>query len=114
MSFLSASFAAAGSLATGFSHYFAELFSAPAAGAAGQLVFLVLLTIVNYIGITESVVINMVMAFVEVAGLIIVMLIGVWYVAEGKADFGDAHRVHRSRAARSWRSSPASRSPSSP
>jgi amino acid transporter len=84
---LSASFAAAGALASGFSDYFAEVWALPPALLV-TLAFLVLLTIVNYIGITESVVINMVMTFVEVAGLIIVMLIGVWYVAQGKADFG--------------------------
>ena len=42
----------------------------------------------NFIGITESVVINMIMAFVEIVGLAIVMLIGIWYIAEGNADFG--------------------------
>ena len=47
-----------------------------------------MLSVVNFIGITESVVINMVMAFVEIAGLVIVMFIGIWYIAEGNADFG--------------------------
>src|SRR4030095_11981945 len=42
----------------------------------------------NFIGITESVVLNMLMTFVEVAGLLIVMIIGVWYIAQGDADFG--------------------------
>ena len=56
--------------------------------AGGALVFLALLTIINFIGITESVVINMVMTLVEIAGLVIVVVIGIWYVAEGNADFG--------------------------
>jgi len=43
---------------------------------------------VNFIGITESVVINMIMAFVEIFGLAIVMLIGIWHIAGGNADFG--------------------------
>ncbi len=87
VSFLSASFAAAGSLATGFSQYFTELFaSAPA--LVVSLVFIAVLSIVNFIGITESVVVNMAMAFVEIAGLLIVMFIAIWFVAEGKADFG--------------------------
>ena len=55
---------------------------------AASLLFVAALVVVNYIGITESVVINMVMTFVEVAGLLIVLLIGIWYVAEGSADFG--------------------------
>ena len=87
VSFLSASFAATGSLATGFSSYFATLWAGPPALLV-SLVFLLALVIVNFIGITESVVMNMVMTFVEVAGLIIVMIIGIWYIAEGNADFG--------------------------
>ncbi|GGO76279.1 APC family permease [Nocardioides deserti] len=84
---LSASFAAAGSLATGFSAYFAELWSLPPALLV-SLLFVLVLVVVNLIGITESVVANVVMTFVEIAGLVIIMVIGVWYVAEGKADFG--------------------------
>jgi amino acid transporter len=85
--FLSSSFAATGSLATGFSAYFATLWDGPPALLV-SLVFLFLLCIVNFIGITESVVMNMLMTFVEVTGLIIVMIIGIWFIAEGKADFG--------------------------
>lgn len=84
---LSAVFAAAGSLATGFSRYFAEIWSLPPALLV-TLAFILLLSIVNFIGITESVVANMVMTFVEVGGLIIVMIIGVLHVARGDADFG--------------------------
>ncbi len=87
VSFLAASFAATGSLASGFSDYFATLWDAPPALMV-SLVFLLLLVIVNFIGITESVVMNMVMTFVEVAGLIIVLIIGIWFIAQGNADFG--------------------------
>ena len=83
---LSAVFAAAGSLATGFSRYFGEVWSLPPALLV-TLGFILLLSVVNYIGITESVVANMVMTFVEVAGLVIVMVIGVTHVARGDADF---------------------------
>jgi amino acid transporter len=87
VSFLSASFAATGSLATGFASYFATLWDgAPA--LLVSLLFLLALAVVNFIGITESVVMNMVMTFVEVAGLIIVMVIGIWFIAQGDADFG--------------------------
>jgi amino acid transporter len=85
--FLSASFAAAGALADGFSSYFATLWEGPPALLV-TLLFILVLSIVNFIGITESVVINMVMAFVEIAGLLIVMLIGIIYIAQGNADFG--------------------------
>lgn len=87
VSFLSASFAAAGSLASGFAQYFAELWAGPPALLV-MLLFLVTLSVVNFIGITESVVINMLMAFVEIAGLVIILVAGVWYVAQGDADFG--------------------------
>ncbi len=87
VTFLSASFAAAGSLATGFSAYFAEVWALPPALLV-SVVFILALAIVNYIGITESVVANMLMTVVEVAGLFIIMVIGVVYVAQGNADFG--------------------------
>jgi amino acid transporter len=87
VSFLAASFAATGSLATGFSSYFATLWAGPPALLV-SLLFLLALVVVNFIGITESVVLNMLMTFVEVAGLLIVMVIGIWYIAQGNADFG--------------------------
>jgi amino acid transporter len=87
VSFLAASFAATGSLATGFASYFATLWESPPALLV-SLVFVLALVAVNFIGITESVVMNMLMTFVEVAGLLIVMVIGVWYIAQGDADFG--------------------------
>ena len=84
---LSASYAAAGSLATGFAQYFGEVWeAAPALVVA--LGFIVALAIINFIGITESVVANMIMTFVEVTGLIIVLVIGVVATAQGKVDFG--------------------------
>ncbi|HEY0950771.1 APC family permease [Nocardioides sp.] len=87
VSFLSASFAAAGSLASGFAQYFAELWAGPPALLV-MLLFVAALSVVNFIGITESVVINMVMAFVEITGLVIILVAGVWYVAQGDARFG--------------------------
>jgi amino acid transporter len=87
VAFLSSSFAASGSLATGFASYFATLWDGPPALLV-SLVFLLFLVIVNFIGITESVVMNMLMTFVEVAGLLIIMVIGIWYIAQGDADFG--------------------------
>jgi amino acid transporter len=87
VSFLSASFAATGSLATGFASYFSELWEAPPALVV-SLVFVAFLVLVNYIGITESVVMNMLMTFIELSGLIIVIGIAIYYVAQGNGDFG--------------------------
>ena len=84
---LSASFAAAGSLATGFASYFLEVWELPPELLLA-LAFIVVLALVNFIGITESVVANVVMTVIEVAGLIIIMVIGVIHVAQGNADFG--------------------------
>ncbi len=84
--FLSASFAASGALADGFASYFATLWEGPPALLV-TLLFILALSIINFIGITESVVVNMVMAFIEIAGLVIVLVIGVWYIAEGNAEF---------------------------
>jgi amino acid transporter len=84
---LAAVFAAAGSLATGFASYFHEVWALPPLLLV-SLAFIIVLAVVNYIGITESVVANMVMTFIEVAGLIIIMIIGVWHIAAGNADFG--------------------------
>jgi amino acid transporter len=87
VSFLSASFAAAGSLASGFASYFATLWAGPPALLV-TLLFIAALTIINFIGISESVVINMLMAFVEIAGLVLILVIAIWYIAQGNADFG--------------------------
>jgi amino acid transporter len=87
VSFLAASFAATGSLATGFSSYFATVWDGPPALLV-SLLFVLALVVVNFIGITESVVMNMLMTFVEVAGLLIVIVIGIWFITTGNADFG--------------------------
>lgn len=85
VTYLSATFAAAGSLAGGFAAYVAELIPLPA--LLVMIGFILLLALLNFIGITESVVANMLMTFVEVTGLVIVMVIGLVYVGAGKADF---------------------------
>lgn len=89
VSFLSASFAASGSLAAGFASYFGELFDGGGPPALlVSLVFVAVLVLINYIGISESVVVNMLMTFVELSGLLIVMIIAIYYIAQGNADFG--------------------------
>ena len=87
VSFLAASFAASGSLAAGFASYFSELWGGPPALLV-SLVFVAVLVLINYIGISESVVTNMVMTFVELSGLVIVIIIAIYYIIQGNADFG--------------------------
>jgi amino acid transporter len=87
---LSANMAAVGSLSGGFVRYFGGLIGLPDDaiwGAAFIAVgFVVLITIINLIGITESVVANVVMTFVELTGLVIVVIIGVIALVEGVND----------------------------
>jgi len=84
---LSAALAASGALATGFGSYFAELWEAPPLLLVSLVLVLVLSTI-NFLGITESVMTNVVMTVVELAGLILVVVIAVVYTSRGDADFG--------------------------
>jgi amino acid transporter len=83
---LSACFAAAGSLASGFAGYFAQVWDGPPALLVSVL-FILALAVVNFIGITESVVANLVMTVVEVSGLVIVLVVGLVQVAQGDAHF---------------------------
>ncbi len=87
---LSANMSAVGSLASGFVRYFAGLVGLPEdaiwAATAVALVFLAVITVINLIGITESVVANVVMTFIEVSGLVIVIIIGVIALVEGVND----------------------------
>ena len=83
---LSASYAAAGSLATGFAQYFGEVWEGSPALVVAML-FVVALALINLVGITESVVANMVMTFVEVGGLLIILAIGIWAVVTGDVEF---------------------------
>lgn len=84
---LSASFAATASLSNGFARYFGSVFVASPALIV-TLVFVVVLSVINFIGITESVVLNLVMTIIEVSGLVIVVVIGIIYVTQGNADPG--------------------------
>jgi amino acid transporter len=84
---LSACFAAAGSLATGFAGYFAEVWDAPPALLVSVL-FIVALAVVNFLGITESVVANLVMTVIEVSGLLIVLVVGLVQIGQGDAHWG--------------------------
>ncbi len=84
---LSANMAAVGSLASGFVRYFSGLVGLSEDSIWGAtivaLVFVSIITVINLIGITESVVVNVIMTFIELSGLIIVMIIGVIALVEG-------------------------------
>jgi amino acid transporter len=83
---LAAALAAAGALASGFSAYFAEVWEAPPLLLV-SLVLVLVLSLVNFLGISESVLSNVVMTVVEVMGLVLVLVIATVHVARGDADF---------------------------
>ncbi|MBB5842902.1 amino acid transporter [Conyzicola lurida] len=49
--------------------------------------FILLVMLVNFRGVTESVMLNVVLTLVELSGLLLVILIGFWAIAGGDADF---------------------------
>jgi APA family basic amino acid/polyamine antiporter len=87
---LSANMAAVGSLASGFVRYFGGLVGLPEDAVWGAafiaLGFVAIITVINLIGITESVVANVIMTFIEISGLIIVVIIGIVAWVEGVGD----------------------------
>ena len=87
---LSANMAAVGSLASGFVRYFGGLVGLPEDAIWGAafiaLGFVALITVINLIGITESVVANVIMTFIEISGLVIVVIIGIIAWVEGVGD----------------------------
>jgi basic amino acid/polyamine antiporter, APA family len=87
---VAASLSSAGALSLAFSGYFLELLdpvlSLPVLATAA--VFIVLLAVVNYRGISESVKANVAMTITEVTGLVIVLVIGAVVIFRGDADFG--------------------------
>lgn len=84
---LSANMAAVGSLASGFVRYFSGLVGLSEdsiwIATLVALLFVAVITIINLIGITESVVVNVIMTFIEVSGLIIVVIIGIIALVTG-------------------------------
>jgi amino acid transporter len=84
---LSANMAAVGSLASGFVRYFSGVVGLSETSiwraTTVALVFVAIITIINLIGISESVVVNVIMTFIELTGLIIVMVIGVIALVQG-------------------------------
>ena len=77
------------------SKFFAENLAVVAGLEAGTtavmviaLLFMALLALINLRGVSESVKVNVVLTLVELTGLLIVILIGVYAMTQGGADFG--------------------------
>jgi APA family basic amino acid/polyamine antiporter len=84
---LSASLCAAGALALTFGgDYFKEFLDWPTVAVASG--FIVVLALINYRGISESVRANFVMTLIEASGLAIIIAIGVVTIVQGDAELG--------------------------
>jgi APA family basic amino acid/polyamine antiporter len=68
--------------------YLAQFISVPIIGAA--LVFMVLVGLINFYGISESVRINVILTCVEITGLVLIVVIGAAALAGGHGDPGRA------------------------
>ncbi|MBA2551383.1 MAG: APC family permease, partial [Nocardioidaceae bacterium] len=82
---LAASIAAAGALALVFGGpYFQEFLDIPSKVTA--VVFIILLALLNFRGISESVKANLVMSLIEVSGLLLILLIGAVVLGSAEAN----------------------------
>lgn len=87
---LSANMAAVGSLASGFVRYFGGVVGLPEDAVVVTLLialaFITVITVINLIGISESVVVNVIMTFIELSGLLLIMVIGLIALFTGIGD----------------------------
>jgi basic amino acid/polyamine antiporter, APA family len=78
----------ASTVALGFGNYLSYLLGVPA--LAGAALLIIALSIVNYIGIKESAKFNNISTIVEVAGLLIVIAIGMFFIGNANVDYFQA------------------------
>lgn len=68
--------------------YLAEFVSLPV--IAGALTFLALVTLVNFVGISESVKVNVTLTVIEASGLLVIVAIGIYALLTGEGEPGRA------------------------
>jgi APA family basic amino acid/polyamine antiporter len=64
--------------------YLAEFVSLPV--IAGALIFLALVTLVNFVGISESVKVNVTLTVIEASGLLVIVAIGIYALLTGEGE----------------------------
>jgi APA family basic amino acid/polyamine antiporter len=64
--------------------YLAEFVSLPV--IAGALIFLALVTLVNFVGISESVKVNVALTVIEASGLLVIVAIGIYALLTGEGE----------------------------
>ncbi len=72
--------------------YLAEFVTLPT--VVGALIFLALVTLVNFAGISESVKVNVVLTVIEAFGLLVIIAIGVYALLTGDGDPSRALEFH--------------------
>ncbi|GAA0388055.1 amino acid permease [Acrocarpospora corrugata] len=72
--------------------YLAEFVSLPT--VVGALIFLALVTLVNFAGISESIRVNVVLTLIEAFGLLVIIAIGVYALIAGEGNPGRALEFH--------------------
>ncbi|MEE2033149.1 APC family permease [Rhodococcus chondri] len=81
----------ASTAARAFAANFAEAFALDIAGGIGitllGLAFILVVALVNFRGVSESVKTNVVLTCVELSGLLIIIMIGMWALGVGNGDF---------------------------
>ncbi|MEL4356371.1 MULTISPECIES: APC family permease [unclassified Luteococcus] len=87
----SASKAFAGNLAAMFGWDFAEHGMGLKLVAGG---FLLLVAAINFRGVSESVKLNVVLTCIELSGLLIVIVVGLWAITQGQGDFSRLTQVN--------------------
>ena len=68
--------------------YLAEFVTMPV--ISGALIFLALVTLVNFVGISESVKVNVTLTVIEASGLLVIVAIGIYALLTGEGDPGRA------------------------
>jgi APA family basic amino acid/polyamine antiporter len=76
----------AATVAIGFSQYL-HIFIPQVSGVIIAIVLLAILSVVNFYGISESIWINTVFTFVELAGLVIIIIAGLWFGSASSVNF---------------------------
>ncbi|MGJ6960430.1 APC family permease [Streptosporangium sp. G11] len=72
--------------------YLAEFVTLPV--VVGAFIFLGLITLVNFAGISESIKVNVVLTIIEAFGLLVIIAIGIFALASGDGDPGRALEFH--------------------
>ncbi|MEV7397672.1 APC family permease [Aeromicrobium sp. NPDC092404] len=93
-SLLAATISAAGALSLTFGGEYFEAFIEDVPPTLVAVVFIVLLSLLNFRGISESVWANLVMTLIESAGLLIILIIGAVVLGKGDADLSQPFELN--------------------